>query len=108
MVRPLSAPDGSPVSFELNGKYARVIDDGFVKRRKSTTNVMPANPGPVSGAGAGIHNYQTGTRALDPGIRRGDSFFGELNRPLCTHFVNDSDLQDCLGVFAPIMLWWPQ
>ncbi len=42
-------------------------------------NVMPANPGSESGAGAGIKKYQVVTVALDPGFRRGDDFYGFIN-----------------------------
>ena len=33
---------------------------------------MPANPGSLSGAGAGIQEYQVVTKALDTGFRRYD------------------------------------
>jgi len=49
--------------------------DGLVKSPKLTTNVIPANPGSESGAGAGIQKYWTVTKALDPGFRRGDAFY---------------------------------
>jgi hypothetical protein len=41
-------------------------NDGFVKSRESTRNVIPVK--------AGIQKYQTVTKALDPGFRRGDDF----------------------------------
>ena len=55
----------------FNGK---VMTDGLVKSRKFTNNVMPVNPGSVSGAGAGIREYHLVTKSLDPGFGRGDDF----------------------------------
>jgi hypothetical protein len=43
-----------------------LIIDGFAKSRKSAKCVIPAK--------AGIQKYQTVTKALDPGFRRGDDF----------------------------------
>ena len=50
------------------------MTDGLVKSRKFTNNVMPVNPGSVSGAGAGIREYHLVTKSLDPGFGRGDDF----------------------------------
>jgi hypothetical protein len=51
---------------EERGKRQESINDGFAKSRKSTTNVIPAK--------SGIQKYQIVTKALDPGLRRGDDF----------------------------------
>ena len=43
------------------------------KLENSQPNVIPANPGSVSGAGAGIQKNRVAANALDPGVR-GDEF----------------------------------
>ena len=40
---------------------------------------MPANPGSVSGAGAGIRECRALTKIPDPGFHRGDDFYENVN-----------------------------
>ena len=59
-------------AFGVTNFQEAVNDGALVKSPKFVNNVIPANPGSVSGAGAGVQKYRVVANALDPGVRRGD------------------------------------